>query len=416
MASCAATTAAPIDLEGIRAQFPILTREVHGQPLVYLDNAATTQRPVRVIEAIDHFYRNTNANVHRGVHQLSVEASEQFEAAREALARFINAPEQREIVFTRGTTEAINLVANSFVRPKIKPGDEILITHMEHHANIVPWQMLAEATGAVLKVAPMDSKGVLEIDALTELMNERTQLLGVVHVSNALGTINPVREICELAQPRGIPVLVDGSQATPHLNIDVKALGCDFYCLSGHKMYGPTGIGALWAKAEHLEAMPPWQGGGEMIRQVSFEETIYNDIPHKFEAGTPNIAGAIGLAAAIEFLEDSGIEAIAAHEMALLDYATDALSQFEGLRMIGQADQKGPVLSFVLDGAHANDIGTIVDHFGVAIRTGHHCAMPAMQFFGVAATARASFAVYNERHEIDVFIDALKRAQDMLKS
>ena len=416
MASRAATTAAPIDLGAIRAQFPILTREVHGQPLIYLDNAATTQRPIRVIEAIDDFYRHTNANVHRGVHQLSVEASEQFEAAREALARFIHARQQREIVFTRGTTEAINLVANSFVRPKVKPGDEILITHMEHHANIVPWQMLAKATGAVLKVAPMDSKGVLDIDALVELMNERTQLLGVVHVSNALGTINPVTEICELSQQRGIPVLVDGSQATPHLNVDVQALGCDFYCLSGHKMYGPTGIGALWAKAEHLEAMPPWQGGGEMIRYVSFEETTYNDIPHRFEAGTPNIAGAIGLAAAIEFLEDTGIEAIAAHEMALLDYATEALSQFDGLRIIGQAEHKGPVLSFVLDGAHANDIGTIVDHFGVAIRTGHHCAMPAMQFFGVAATARASFAVYNERHEIDVFVDALKRAQDMLKS
>ncbi len=415
MASRAATTAAPIDLGAIRAQFPILTREVHGQPLIYLDNAATTQRPIRVIEAIDDFYRHTNANVHRGVHQLSVEASEQFEAAREALARFIHARQQREIVFTRGTTEAINLVANSFVRPKVKPGDEILITHMEHHANIVPWQMLAKATGAVLKVAPMDSKGVLDIDALVELMNERTQLLGVVHVSNALGTINPVTEICELSQQRGIPVLVDGSQATPHLNVDVQALGCDFYCLSGHKMYGPTGIGALWAKAEHLEAMPPWQGGGEMIRYVSFEETTYNDIPHKFEAGTPNIAGVIGLAAAIEFLEDTGIEAIAAHEMALLDYATDALSQFEGLRIIGQAAQKGPVLSFVLDGAHANDIGTIVDHFGVAIRTGHHCAMPAMQFFGVAATARASFAVYNERHEVDAFVDALGRAQDMLK-
>jgi len=416
MASERATTmASSLDLEAIRAQFPILAREVHGKPLVYLDNAATTQRPIRVIEAIDYFYRHTNANVHRGVHQLSVEASEQFEFAREKLADFINAPEQREIVFTRGTTEAINLVANSYVRPKIKPGDEILITHMEHHANIVPWQMLAEATGAVLKVAPMDGKGVLDIDAIQDMMSERTQLVGVVHVSNALGTINPVDQICKMAQQKGIPVLVDGSQATPHLNVDVQALGCDFYCLSGHKMYGPTGIGALWAKAEHLEAMPPWQGGGEMIRHVSFEKTTYNDIPHKFEAGTPDIAGAIGLTAAIEFLEDTGIEAIAAHEMALLDYATDALSQFEGLRIIGQADQKGPVLSFVLDGAHANDIGTIVDHFGVAIRTGHHCAMPAMQFFDVAATARASFAVYNKRDEIDVFVDALKRAQDMLK-
>ncbi len=411
----AAMTSPSIDVEGIRAEFPILEREVHGKPLVYLDNAATTQRPLRVIEAIDRFYRHTNANVHRGVHQLSVEASEQFESARTALARFLNAPSEREIVFTRGTTEAINLVANSFVRPKIKPGDEILITHMEHHANIVPWQMLAEATGAVLKVAPIDEKGVLDVEALKGLMNERTQLLGVVHVSNALGTINPVGEICALAQRQGIPVLVDGSQATPHLTIDVQALGCDFYCLSGHKMYGPTGIGALWAKAEHLEAMPPWQGGGEMIRHVSFEKTTYNDIPQKFEAGTPNIAGAIGLAAAIDFIEKTGIEAIAAHEMGLLHYATEQLNGFEGLRIIGQADQKGPVVSFVLEGAHANDIGTIVDHFGVAIRTGHHCAMPAMQFFGVAATARASFAVYNRRQEVDVFVDALKRAQDMLK-
>lgn len=417
MASGRATPmASSIDLDVIRAQFPILTREVHGKPLVYLDNAATTQRPTRVIEAIDYFYRHTNANVHRGVHQLSVEASEQFELAREKLAHFINAPQQHEIVFTRGTTEAINLVANSFVRPKIKPGDEILITHMEHHANIVPWQMLAQATGAVLKVAPMDERGVLDIDALEDLMSERTQLIGVVHVSNALGTINPVAQVCKMAKHKGIPVLVDGSQATPHLNVDVQALGCDFYCLSGHKMYGPTGIGVLWAKAQHLEVMPPWQGGGEMIRHVSFEETTYNDIPHKFEAGTPNIAGAVGLTAAVEFLEDVGVDAIAAHEMALLDHATSELSQFDGLRIIGQADQKGPVLSFVLDGAHANDIGTIVDHFGVAIRTGHHCAMPAMQFFGVAATARVSFAVYNKRREIDVFVDALKRTQDMLKS
>lgn len=416
MATDRAVMAPPsIDVEGIRAEFPILEREVHGKPLVYLDNAGTTQRPIQVIEAIDRFYRYTNANVHRGVHQLSVEASEQFESARSALARFLNAPSEREIVFTRGTTEAINLVANSFVRPKVKPGDEILITHMEHHANIVPWQMLAEATGAVLKVAPIDTKGVLDIEALTEMMTERTQLLGVVHVSNALGTINPVAQICELAKQRGIPVLVDGSQAMPHLTTDVQSLGCDFYCLSGHKMYGPTGIGALWAKAEHLEAMPPWQGGGEMIRHVSFEKTTYNDIPQKFEAGTPNIAGAIGLAAAIEFIEQTGIEAIAAHEQSLLHYATEQLNAFDGLRIIGQADHKGPVVSFVLDGAHANDIGTIVDHFGVAIRTGHHCAMPAMQFFGVAATARASFAVYNQRHEIDVFVDALKRAQDMLK-
>ena len=404
-----------LDVEAIRREFPILDRRVHDKALVYLDNAATTQRPRQVIEAVDGFYRQYNANVHRGVHQLSVEASAAFEAARASLARFLNAASEREIVFTRGVTESVNLVANAFVRPTLQAGDEILITHMEHHANIVPWQMLCEQTGAQLKVVPMDASGELLVDCISEMINERTKLLGVVHVSNALGTINPVAEICRMAKARGVPVLVDGAQATPHVDVDVQALDCDFYCVSGHKMYGPTGIGALWARASHLEAMPPWQGGGEMIQHVTFEKTTYNDIPQKFEAGTPNIAGAIGLKAAIDFLDAVGLEAIAEHEQALLAYATERLLTFDGLRIIGRAPNKGPVVSFVMDDAHANDIGTIVDHFGVALRTGHHCAMPAMQFFDVPATARVSFAAYNTTDEVDVFLEALTRAQNMLQ-
>jgi len=404
-----------LDVEAIRREFPILQRRVHDKPLVYLDNAATCQRPRQVIEAIDGYYRDYNANVHRGVHQLSVEASEAFEAARAGLARFLNAPSDREIVFTRGVTESVNLVANSFVRPTLSAGDEILITHMEHHANLVPWQMLCEHTGATLKVIPMDGNGELLLDRVSELINERTKLVGVVHVSNALGTVNPVADICQIAKDRGVPVLVDGAQATPHLNVDVQALNCDFYCVSGHKMYGPTGIGALWARAAHLEAMPPWQGGGEMIEHVTLDKTTFNEIPHKFEAGTPHIAGAIGLKAAIDFLDDWGIEAIAEHEQRLLAYTTERLSAFEGLRIIGQARAKGPVVSFVMEGAHANDIGTIVDHFGVALRTGHHCAMPAMQFFDVPATARVSFAAYNTLEEVEAFVAALERAQGMLK-
>ena len=404
-----------LDVEAIRREFPILQRRVHDKPLVYLDNAATCQRPRQVIEAIDGYYRDYNANVHRGVHQLSVEASEAFEAARAGLARFLNAPSDREIVFTRGVTESVNLVANSFVRPTLSAGDEILITHMEHHANLVPWQMLCEHTGATLKVIPMDGNGELLLDRVSELINERTKLVGVVHVSNALGTVNPVADICRIAKDRDVPVLVDGAQATPHLNVDVQALDCDFYCVSGHKMYGPTGIGALWARAAHLEAMPPWQGGGEMIEHVTLDKTTFNEIPHKFEAGTPHIAGAIGLKAAIDFLDDWGIEAIAEHEQRLLAYTTERLSAFEGLRIIGQARAKGPVVSFVMEGAHANDIGTIVDHFGVALRTGHHCAMPAMQFFDVPATARVSFAAYNTLEEVEAFVAALERAQGMLK-
>jgi len=403
-----------LDVMRLREQFPVLAREVHGKPLVYFDNAATVQRPLAVIEAMDDFYRRYNANVHRGVHQLSVEASEAFEESRRAVARLLNAGSDREIVFTRGTTEAINLVANSYARPRLKEGDEILITHMEHHANIVPWQMLCEQTGAVLKVVPINERGELLMDALADLISERTCLIGVVHVSNALGTVNPVAEICRLARQRGVPVLVDGAQATPHEKIDVQALGCDFYCLSAHKMYGPTGIGALWAREEILDSMPPWQGGGEMINRVSFEGTTYNDIPHRFEAGTPDISGAIGLGAAIRWLEDVGVERMKAHEQKLLALATEKMSQVEGLRIIGQAADKGPVISFTLEGVHPNDLGTIIDHHGVAIRTGHHCAMPVMQFFQVPATARVSFAAYNLFSEIDVFLNGLEQAREML--
>lgn len=402
------------DVERLRQDFPILDRQVHDRPLVYLDNAATAQRPLAVLDAMDRFYRRYNANVHRGVHQLSVEASEAFESARITMRDFINAPSEREIVFTRGTTEAVNLVSQSYLRPRLQPGDEILITHMEHHSNIVPWQILCEQTGAVLKVAPINDQGELLVDELAGLISERTRLIGIVHVSNALGTINPVREVCRLARQQGVPVLVDGAQATPHLPVDVQDLGCDFYCLSAHKMYGPTGIGLLWARESVLETMPPWQGGGEMITRVSFDETVYNDLPHRFEAGTPNIAGAIGMAAAADYLHHVGLEAIAAHENRLLGYATSRMEAMAGLRIIGTAANKGPVIAFTVDGAHPNDVGTIIDHYGVAIRTGHHCAMPVMTFFNVSATARVSFGLYNTETEVDIFLEALDKARSML--
>jgi cysteine desulfurase/selenocysteine lyase len=406
---------ADFDIERIRADFPILERTVHGKPLVYLDSAATAQRPLPVLKAINDFYLHHNANIHRGVHTLSQEATDAYEQARIKIASFINAPSEQEVVFTRGTTEAINLVASSFAAPRLKPGDEILISWMEHHSNIVPWQMLCEKTGASLKVIPMNDRGELEMDVLAEMLSERVKLLGIVHISNALGTINPVARICEMAQQYGIPVLVDGAQAMPHSAVDVKALGCDFYCLSGHKMYGPTGIGALWAKAEHLEAMPPYQGGGEMIRHVTFEKSTYNDAPGKFEAGTPNIGGAIGLGAAVDYLRSIGMRKIAAYEARLLAYGTNTLTKIDGFRMIGTAEQKAGVMSFVLGDIHANDIGTIIDLHGVAIRTGHHCAMPAMQFFGVPATARASLGLYNTFEEIDILADSLQQTLKMFK-
>jgi cysteine desulfurase/selenocysteine lyase len=407
--------AAPLDPERLRAEFPVLAREVHGKPLVYLDNAATAQRPRCVIEAVTDFYARYNANVHRGVHQLSVEASEAFEQARLTVRDALNAASEREIVFTRGTTEAINLVAQSFLRPRLAPGDEILITHMEHHSNIVPWQLLCEQTGAELRVAPINRRGELLVDEFEAMINERTRLIGMVHVSNALGTINPVERVCRVARERGVTTLIDGAQATPHVEVDVQALGCDFYCLSAHKMYGPTGIGALYGREALLEEMPPWQGGGEMISRVSFKRgTVFNQLPHKFEAGTPNIAGAIGMAAAFGFLQRIGVARIASHEADLLAHATARMEAVDGLNIIGTAEDKGPVVSFTLDGAHPNDIGTIVDHFGVALRTGHHCAMPVMEFFDVPATARISFGAYNTTDEVDVFLEALQRARDML--
>jgi len=410
------TTKIPFDVQRVRADFPILQRTVHGKPLVYLDTAASAQRPLAVIEATDRFYREHNANVHRGVHTLSQEATDLYEGGRRRLAAHINAASEREVILTRGTTESVNLVAQSFLRPKLHPGDEILVTHMEHHSNIVPWQMLCEQTGAVLKVAPINQRGELELDALEAMLSERVQLLGVVHISNALGTINPVAEVCRLARRFDIPVLVDGAQAMPHTHVDVQALGCDFYCLSGHKMYGPTGIGALWAREATLEEMPPWQGGGEMIERVTFEKSTWNRLPAKFEAGTPNIAGGVGLGAAVEYLEGLGTDAIEAHENAVLTYATEKLAAIEGLRIIGTAAKKAGVISFTLGEIHPHDLGTIVDHYGVALRTGHHCTMPVMQFFNVPATARASFGLYNTVEEVDVLVDALERTRAMFQA
>jgi len=402
-----------LDVEKVRADFPILQRTVHGKPLVYLDSAASAQRPLAVIDAIDNFYRRHNANIHRGVHTLSQEATEDHEQARIKVAGFINAPSEQECVFTRGTTESINLVAYSFLRPRLQAGDEILISWMEHHSNIVPWQLLCEETGAVLKVVPMNQRGELEMDALEEMLNERVKLLAIVQISNALGTVNPVADICAMAKQHGIPVLVDGAQATPHMAVDVQALGCDFYCFSGHKMYGPTGIGVLWGRYEHLTAMRPYQGGGEMIRHVTFEKSEFNDAPGKFEAGTPNIAGAIGLGAAVDYLQGLGMENVAAWEAQVLAYGTEKLAQIPGFRMIGTAAHKAGVMSFVLGDIHANDVGTLVDLHGVAIRTGHHCAMPVVQFFGLPATARASLGIYNTFEEIDILSDALEKTIGM---
>jgi cysteine desulfurase/selenocysteine lyase len=412
-ASAPVTADHGLDVEKVRADFPILQRTVHNKPLVYLDTAASAQRPLAVIEAVDGFYRNHNANIHRGVHTLSQEATEDYEQARIKTAGFINAPSDQEVIFTRGTTESINLVAHSFVRPRLQAGDEILISWMEHHSNIVPWQLLCEETGAVLKVVPMNQHGELEMDELADMLTERVKLLGIVQISNALGTVNPVARICAMAKKQGIPVLVDGAQAVPHQRVDVQALGCDFYCFSGHKMYGPTGIGALWGRQEHLQSMPPYQGGGEMIRHVTFEKSTFNDAPGKFEAGTPNIAGAIGLGAAVDYLQGLGMEKVAAREADLLAYGTEKLAKVDGFRMIGTAADKAGVMSFVLGDIHANDVGTLVDLHGVAIRTGHHCAMPVVQFFGLAATARASLGIYNTFEEIDILADALEKTIEM---
>jgi len=403
----------PFDVNRVRADFPILERKIHGKPLIYFDSAASSQRPAAVIDAVDDFYRHHNANVHRGVHTLSQEATELYEAGRRKLAAYINAASEREVIFTRGTTESINLVANSYLRPKLQPGDEIMVTHMEHHANIVPWQMLCEQTGAVLKVVPINERGELKMDELKSMLSERVKLLGIVHVSNALGTVNPVEEVCRLANAHGIPVLVDGAQAMPHSRVDVQALGCTFYCLSAHKMYGPTGIGALWAREATLDAMPPWQGGGEMIRKVTFEKTTWNDLPAKFEAGTPHIAGGVGLAAAIDYLSQFDMREVMAHEQRVLSYATRKLGEIEDLRIIGTAKEKAGAISFTLGDIHPHDLGTVIDHHGIALRTGHHCAMPVMQFFNVPATARVSFGLYNTEQEVDALVAALHSVREM---
>ena len=403
----------PFDVAAIRRDFPILDQQVNGKPLVYLDNAASSQRPRQVIDAISRYYEHDHANVHRGVHTLSQRATDAFEGARDTVHRFINARTSKEVIFTRGTTEAINLVAQSFIRPRIKTGDEILISHLEHHANIVPWQLVCEQTGAALKVIPMTLSGELDFAAFEQLIGPKTKLLALAHVSNALGTIVPVDKFISVAKRLGVPVLLDGAQAVPHSIVDVQRLDCDFYAFSGHKMCGPTGIGVLYGREALLREMPPWQGGGDMILTVSFEKTTYNDLPWKFEAGTPHIAGAIGLAAAIDYLHGIGMQRIAAYEHELLDYATKRLSVLKGVRVIGTAPQKAAVLSFELKGIHPHDIGTILDVEGVAIRTGHHCAMPVMGFFKVPATARASFAFYNTRDEVDRLIAAVKKAQEM---
>jgi cysteine desulfurase/selenocysteine lyase len=411
--SAAPQRAQTFDAERVRRDFPILSQQVNGRPLVFLDSAASAQKPRAVIEAMSRFYESDYANIHRGVYALSQRATRAFEGAREKVRAFLNAAEAREIVFVRGTSEAINLVASSYGRRHLAAGDEVLITHLEHHSNIVPWQMLCEEKGAALRVAPIDDTGQVMLGELEKLLSPRTRIVAVAHVSNALGTIVDVAEIARLAHARGIPVLVDGAQAVPHLRVDVRALDCDFYCFSGHKLFGPSGVGVLYGRAELLEAMPPWQGGGEMILSVRFEGTTYNEIPHKFEAGTPDIAGVVGLGAAIDYLESLDADAVQAHEADLLAYATGRLSRVPGLRIVGTAPRKAAVISFVLEGVHPHDIGTILDQEGVAVRTGHHCAQPAMERFGLPATVRASFALYNTRADVDALVRGLEKVREV---
>ena len=402
-----------LDVERVRRDFPILDRTVNGRPLVYLDSGASSQRPVAVLRAVEEYETHSHANIHRGVHALSQAATEAFEGARERVRRFINAHSTKEIIFVRGTTEAINLVAQSFARPRFKPGDEIIVTALEHHANIVPWQMVCEQTGCTLKVAPINKRGELLFDEYLKLLSPRTRLVAVAHVSNALGSILPVKRIVDAAHAQGAVVLVDGAQAVPHSHVDVRALGCDFYAFSGHKLYGPTGIGVLYGREELLESMPPWQGGGDMILTVSFEKTTYNHLPAKFEAGTPNISGAVGLAAAMDYVESLGLDAIAAHEQRIVELATAELEKIPGVQIIGTAANKASIVSFIMDGVHPHDLGTILDHEGVAVRTGHHCAMPLMTFLGLPATARASFAVYNTEKDVAILAAALGKAREV---
>ena len=405
---------APISApDGWRSDFPALHQTVQGQPLVYLDSAASAQQPASVIDAVARYGREDHANVHRGVHTLSHRATEAYEGARDKICDFINARSRSEVVLTSGTTESINLVAQSYCRPRLQAGDKIVITHLEHHANIVPWQLVCEQTGAELVVAPINDRGEVELSKMLDLIDDKTFLVGVAHVANALGTVCPISQIVEHAKARGVPVLVDGAQGVPHLDVDVQALGCDFYAFSGHKMFGPTGTGVLWGREELLDAMPPWQGGGDMILEVSFDKTTYNELPYKFEAGTPNIAGVIGLGAAIDYLQAIGMQRIANYEHELHDYMVSELKKVDGIRLIGEARDKASAQSFLLGDIHSHDLGTILDHQGVAIRTGHHCAMPAMQRFGISGTARASLALYNNRDDVDRLIRALEKAREI---
>jgi len=410
-----AATSVPFDVARVRADFPILKRQVRGKPLVYLDNAATTQKPQAVLDALTSYYTDINANVHRGVHELSGLATDAYEGAREKIRAFFNARSVQEIVFTRNATESINLVAFAFVRPALAAGDEVVISAMEHHSNIVPWQLICEERGARLRVVPIDDRGALIYEELDRLIGPRTKIVSIAHMSNALGTVNPVAEIVALAHKRGVPVLLDGSQAAYHMPVDVQALGCDFYAATGHKLYGPTGIGVLVGRAERLEAMPPFLGGGDMIRSVTFEKSTWNDLPYKFEAGTPNIAGAIGLGAALDYIQSIGREVVAAHEQELLRYGTSLLESIPGVRLIGTAPVKSSILSFVMEGIHPHDIGTIVDREGVAVRTGHHCAQPVMDRFGVPATARASLAMYNTKDDLDALARALGKVREVFR-
>ena len=401
------------DVGKVRADFPVLASQANGKPLVYLDNAATSQKPRQVIDALGRFYAEENANIHRGVHHLSQKATLAYEAARGKLQRFLNAADPHEIVFVRGTTEAINLVANSYGRANLSAGDEVIVSAMEHHSNIVPWQIVCEASGAKLRVIPMTDSGELVIDEFRRMLTERTKLVGVVHISNSLGTINPVKEMAAIAHDAGVPVLVDGAQAAPHGPIDVRDIDADFYALSGHKMFGPTGIGVLYGKAALLESMPPYEGGGEMIRTVTFEKTTYAPLPAKFEAGTPHIAGAIGLGAAVDYIRSLSWEWIQSHEQALLEYATDAMLEIPGVRVVGTAANKASVVSFVIDGVHAHDIGTILDMEGIAIRAGHHCTQPVMDRLGLSATARASLAFYNTREEVEALVKGIQKVSEV---
>jgi len=399
--------------QGTRENFPVLNQRVHDHPLVYLDNAATTQKPQMVLDAMNQFYQEDNSNIHRGVHELSERSTRHYEAARVKLQKFINAADWREIIFVRGVTEGINLVAYTYGRRHVQAGDEIVISAMEHHSNIVPWQILCEEKQAILRIAPINQRGELLLDEFEKLLNPRTKLVSVVHISNALGTINPVAEITRIAHRHGVPVFIDGAQAVAHMKVDVQALDCDFYALSGHKMFGPTGIGVLYGKAALLDKMPPYQGGGDMIRNVTFAKTTYNELPYKFEAGTPNIAGTIGLGAAVDYLNGIGLDRVAAYEHDLLDYGTQQLERIPGLRIIGTAREKASVLSFVLEGVHPHDVGTILDREGVAVRTGNHCAQPVLEWFGVPATTRASIAFYNTRQDIDALVAGIAKVKEI---